>query len=237
MPQPRVVLLPGTGSDEIFIRGAFAGPLSGVGAEVVTPPPPAGSRLVSGYLRLLDAIAGSPEDLQADPLIVGGVSFGAHLAARWALRNPGRCAGLLLALPAWSGRPGKAPASLTARASADLVETHGLETALRLSTAGVAPWLATELTRSWRRHGDGLAASLRVAARSPAPELKALRRLDIPAGIAACVDDPLHPAEVAHAWAEALPRASVTETTLTALGEDRESLGRAAVLAWLRARR
>jgi pimeloyl-ACP methyl ester carboxylesterase len=232
MPKPRVVLLPGTGSDEIFVRGAFAGPLSGVGAETITPPTPAGSRLVSGYLRVLDAMASAP---QARPLLVGGVSFGAHLAARWALRNPQRCAGLLLALPAWSGRPGTAPASLAARASAGLVESHGLETALRLSTAGVAPWLAAELTRSWRRHGAGLAASLRVAARSPAPELEALRRLHIPVGIAACVDDPVHPAEVAHAWAAALPRASVTETTLAALGEDRESLGRATVLAWLRA--
>ncbi|MFD2418934.1 alpha/beta hydrolase [Amycolatopsis pigmentata] len=240
MPKPRVVLLPGTGSDEIFIRSVFSGPLSGMGAEVITPPPPAESLLVSGYLRALDTLASAPrEGAQEGPqdgaLIVGGVSFGAHLAARWALANPHRCAGLILALPAWSGQPGEAPASRAARASADLVEAHGLEAALRLSADGVAPWLAAELTRSWRRHGDGLAASLKVAADSPAPELEALRRLEIPAGIAACVDDPVHPAGVAHAWAEALPRAAVVETTLAALGEDRESLGRAAVLAWLRA--
>ncbi|OXM49110.1 alpha/beta hydrolase, partial [Amycolatopsis alba DSM 44262] len=48
-------------------------------------------------------------------------------------------------------------------------------------------------------------------------------------------DDPIHPAEVARAWAAALPRAEVGESTLTALGADRESLGRATVLAWLRA--
>ena len=172
-----------------------------------------------------------------DPLklIVGGISFGAHLAAEWAVRNPDRCAGLLLALPAWHGSPDGAPASLAAKASADLVETQGIEAALSLSTAGVVPWLAAELTRSWRRHGDDLAVSLRVAANRAAPTLSALRRLAVPTGIAACVDDPVHPAGVAHAWAAALPRASVSETTLAALGADRASLGRAAVAALKRA--
>lgn len=228
MPKPRALLLPGTGSDEIFVRSVFAGPLTEAGIETITPPPPAGDRLATGYLTLLDSLAGPP-------LIVGGISFGAHLAAEWAVARPERCAGLLLALPAWHGAPGDAPASRAASATADLVVEHGLETALRRLTDGVAPWLAVELARAWRRHGDGLNASLRVAACRPAPALDALRSLTIPAGIVACVDDPVHPAEVARAWAAALPRASIHETTLAALGEDRESLGRAAVLAWLRA--
>jgi pimeloyl-ACP methyl ester carboxylesterase len=173
---------------------------------------------------------------QDRPLLAGGISFGAHLATEWAVRHPGRCAGLLLALPAWHGDPGTAPAAQAAKASAALVEREGLEAALRLSVSGVQPWLADELTRAWRRHGDGLAPGLRVAAGYPAPTLKALGKLDIPVGIAACVDDPVHPAEVAHAWADALPRAAVRETSLTALGEDRESLGRAVVEAWLSVR-
>lgn len=229
MPGPTPVLLPGTGSDEIFVRAVFAGPLRASGLEAVTPRPPAGEELAVGFLTVLDELAG------AGPLLVGGISFGAHLAAEWAVRNPDRCAGLLLALPAWHGEPGDAPASLAARASADLVAREGLETALRLSVDGVAPWLADELTRAWRRHGSGLAAGLRVAAGHPAPTLDQLRELDIPAGIAACTDDPVHPAAVAREWAAALPRAGLAETTLTALGADRESLGRAAVDAWLSA--
>jgi pimeloyl-ACP methyl ester carboxylesterase len=229
MPAPVAVLLPGTGSDEVFVRSVFAGPLAAAGVEALTPAPPAGEKLAVGFLTLLDSLA----DGRDQPLLVGGISFGAHLAAEWAVRNPGRCAGLLLAMPAWHGHPGDAPASLAAKASADLVEQQGLEAALRLSVAGVAPWLAAELTRAWRRHGDGLATSLRVAADYPAPTLDALRELDIPAGIAACVDDPVHPAEVADRWAGALPRAGVRETTLDALGADRESLGQAAVAAWL----
>ncbi|GHF64909.1 pimeloyl-ACP methyl ester carboxylesterase [Amycolatopsis bartoniae] len=179
-----------------------------------------------GFLTLLDSLAAET------PLIVGGISFGAHLAAEWAVRNPDRCAGLLLALPAWHGEPAGAPASLAAKVSADLVEREGLEKALSLSVAGVAPWLAEELTRAWRRHGTGLAAGLRVAADRPAPTVDELRGLDIPVGIAACTDDPVHPMAVAREWAAALPRAVLRETTLTALGSDRESLGRAAVEAW-----
>jgi pimeloyl-ACP methyl ester carboxylesterase len=222
---PLAVLLPGTGSDEVLVRSAFAGPLAAAGIEISTPPPPPGARLVAGYLELLDSLAGRP-------LIVGGISFGAHLAAEWAVRHPDRCAGLLLALPAWHGLPGAAPAALAARASADLVITCGLESALRQSTEGVAPWLAAELARAWRRHGDDLPVSLRAAASHPAPTLAALRGLDVPTGIAACVDDPVHPVAVARAWAAALPRAAIRETTLEALGADRASLGRAAVLAW-----
>ncbi|WP_370876686.1 alpha/beta hydrolase [Amycolatopsis thermophila] len=230
MPKPPAVLLPGTGSDEVFVRSVFAGPLAAFGIRTQTPAAPRGAAVVTGLLAALDAAADGP-------VIAGGISLGAHLAAEWAVRNPGRCAGLLLALPAWCGPPDDAPASLAARASADLVTEHGLDGALRLATAGVAPWLAAELTRAWRRHGDGLAAGLRVAAAQPAPTLEALAGLEVPVGIAACTDDPVHPSGVAHSWADALPRAVVVETTLDALGADRESLGRATLLAWLRARR
>ncbi|GAA1960416.1 thioesterase [Amycolatopsis minnesotensis] len=231
IPAGTAVVLPGTGSDELFAGAVFAGPLAAFGVNAQLPPPPAGDRLVPGYLAALDAAAA------AGPILVGGISFGAHLAAEWAVANQDRCAGVLAALPAWHGAPGEAPASLAARASADLVRRTGLEATLTASTAGVPRWLADELTRAWRRHGDGLADSLLAAAGHPAPALTALAALDVPVGIAACVDDPVHPAAVAHEWAAALPRAAVVESTLAALGEDRESLGRAAVLALLTALR
>lgn len=226
----KAVLLPGTGSDEVFVRTVFAGPLAEIDLAAVTPRPPAGEKLAVGLLTLLD------ESAADGPIVAGGISFGAHLAAEWAVRNPDRCAGLVLALPAWHGAPDRAAASLAAKASADLLDREGIDRALALSVAGIEPWLADELDRAWRRHGEGLAASLRAAADRPAPTLDALRALDVPAGIAACTDDPLHPAGIAHAWADALPRAEVAETTLTELGADPTSLGRAAVRAWLSAR-
>lgn len=225
------VLLPGTGSDDVFVRSVFARPLAAVGVEMIAPPAPPGGQVVTGFLRELDRLA----DATRGPLLVGGISLGAHLATEWAVANPDRCCGVLAALPAWNGDGHAAPAAMAARASADLVTRHGLDTALALATRGVAGWLAAELNRAWRAHGAGLAESLRTAASYPAPTLPSLRDLTVPVGIAACTDDPVHPADVARDWARALPRVGLCETTLDAVGADRETLGRAAVLAWLHA--
>ncbi|MET0135846.1 MAG: alpha/beta hydrolase [Kibdelosporangium sp.] len=204
----------------------FESPLRALGIQLATPPPDPGPDLVGAYFAALDRAAGRP-------VLIGGISLGAHVAAEWALANPGRFAGLLLALPAWHGPPGDAPAAVSARFSAQAVRGQGLEATL--AAVDAEPWLAAELDRSWRRAGDGLAASLDIAATRPAPALSDLARIDVPTGIAACSDDPVHPAAVARLWARSIPGARVCTTTLSALGRDRESLGRAAVLAWLRA--
>lgn len=229
MPTPIAILLPGTGSDEVFVAAAFDRPLREQGIRLIAPPPEPGEHLVRAASQALDAAAREA----AEPVIVGGISLGAHVAAAWALRNQRHCAGLLAALPAWNGPADAAPAALAARSSARLVRDNGLEQALRLATDGVAPWLAAELTRAWRRHGSGLADSLDAAATHPAPELTALATLDVPTGIAACIDDDVHPADVAYDWADALPVAAVRETSLTAIGADTSCLGRAAVAAYL----
>jgi pimeloyl-ACP methyl ester carboxylesterase len=223
------VLLPGTGSDDVFVRSVFAVPLAAVSVRVVAPAPSPGSALADGYLTALSVAA------RDGPVLVGGVSFGAHVAAEWALRNRDRCAGLVLALPGWHGSPGDAPGALSARHTAAMVRADGVEGALAAATSGVEPWLAAELTRSWRGHGAGLADSLATAAERDAPTLAELVDLDVPVGIACCVDDPVHPEAVAREWAAALPRAAVRTTRLSVVGVDPEALGRAAVLAWLTA--
>ncbi|SFB45473.1 hypothetical protein SAMN05216266_11254 [Amycolatopsis marina] len=228
MPGMQAVLLPGTGSDEVFVRSVFAGPLHALGVRIHTPAPPRGTDLVQGYLAELDSFAAAAPGT----VLVGGISLGAHLAAEWAVRNPDRCAGVLAALPAWTGTAQHAPAAVAAGISADLVEREGLEAALAISTAGIEPWLAAELRRAWRRHGAGLVAGLRAAAAHAGPTSGELARLTVPVGIAACVDDPVHPAAVAREWAAALPTATVRETSLAALGADRESLGRTVAAAW-----
>ena len=222
------VILPGTASDEVFVASVFAGPLAAVGLDLLAVRPRPGKDLVSDHLAALDAASAD------GPVVVGGISLGAHLAAEWALAHPDRCTGVLLAMPAWHGPGGDAPAALAARASADAVDALGVDATL--AAADVAPWLAAELGRAWRRHGTGLAPSLRAAAEHPAPTRAELARLRIPAGVAACADDPVHPVAVARSWAAALPCSSLGTTTLTALGADRESLGRATVLAWVGAK-
>jgi pimeloyl-ACP methyl ester carboxylesterase len=211
------VVLPGTASDEVFVRGVFEEPLAQVGVRLTAPP----TASVEEHLAALDAA------WTGAPLLVGGISLGAHVAAAWAVRHPSRCAGLLLALPAWCGDAGDAPAALVARTSADVVERDGVAAAL----ADVDGWLGAELDRAWRRHGSRLVATLRSAAASEAPTEGDLASLRVPAGVAGCTDDPVHPLPVAEKWAAAIPSAVLRTTTLAALGVDRSSLGRAAVRA------
>ena len=85
-----MVLLPGTGSDDVYLRRALAGPLERAGARLVnvTPVP---QRLVAGYLEALDgALRASPERIA-----VGGVSIGAAVATRWALAHQDRTVAVL----------------------------------------------------------------------------------------------------------------------------------------------
>ncbi|GEL21472.1 thioesterase [Pseudonocardia sulfidoxydans NBRC 16205] len=211
-----------------------------MGAQLIAPDPDAVRGVVAGYRSSLDEALRTVRDMTSDTrprLLVGGVSLGAHVAAAWAAQ-PGRSphlAGLLLALPAWTGTPGDAPAALTARATARQVRTAGLDATLAALRASAPRWLADDLTRSWTAHGDGLAAALDEAARTPAPADDVLRRLTVPAGVASCVDDPVHPTAVAQDWTRLLPRARIVETRLRAVSADPATLGRAAVLGWLRA--
>ncbi len=225
-------MLPGSGSDEVFVHAAFAATMRSIGMELVAPAVRPGPGVVDGYRAALDAAL----DATPDGLLVGGVSLGAHIAAAWAAERPGaRLGGLLLALPAWTGAPDGAPAALAARATAALVRSEGVTAALAAARAGSPPWLASELERAWPRYGAGLAASLEAAAATPAPDPAALGSLTLPVGIAALADDPVHPLAEARRWHDLLPRAGLVTSTLAAFGSDPAVLGRATVLGWLRA--
>ena len=216
----------------MFVRSAFAGTLAALGVALVAPAVQAGPGVVEGYRAALDAAL----DATPDGLLVGGISLGAHVAAGWAAERPdARLGGLLLALPAWTGPAGGAPAALAARATAALVRAEGVAGALAAARGGSPAWLATELGRAWPRYGAGLAAALDAAAATPGPDEAALRSLALPVGIAALVDDPVHPLAEARRWRGLLPRAGLVTSTLAAFGSDPAVLGRAAVLGWLRA--
>jgi pimeloyl-ACP methyl ester carboxylesterase len=225
------VVLPGTGSDDRFVRSAFAGPLAALGVDLIAPAPRSGADVVACYREALDhAVRGSTS------LLVGGISLGAHVAARWAASAPqGRLSGLLLALPAWTGPPGAAPAALAARLTAAQVREGGVPAALACVAADAPAWLAAELARAWPRHGAGLAPALEAAAAEVGPTEAELAALDVPAGVAALVDDPVHPLAVARRWQGLLPRSALVTARLAAFGDDPETIGRAAVLGWLRA--
>lgn len=220
------VLLPGTGSDDDYVRRAFAGAMADVGAVLVAPPPRP-ERLIEGYLEALDDAA------RLGPVAVGGVSIGAAVAAAWAIAHPAQTVAVLAALPAWTGSPQNAPAALTARHSARLLRRDGLVSATEQMRASSPPWLADELTRSWRGQWPALPDSMEEAAGYAAPTCSELSALPAPMGVAAATDDPVHPVDVARDWVAAAPRSSLRTVTLEDLGADPAVLGEACVAALL----
>lgn len=214
------VLLPGTGSDDDYLRRALAGPLEQAGARVVAVAPEPG-RLVDGCLQALDRAGGR--------IAVGGVSLGAVLAARWALAHPDRAVAVLAVLPPWTGEPGEAPAASSARHTAELLRRDGLAATTAAMRASSPPWLADELARSWQRQWPLLPDAMEEAAGCVAPTRAELRRLTAPLAVVAAADDPVHPAAVAADWAACAPRGALRTVRLDQFGPDPALLGRACV--------
>jgi pimeloyl-ACP methyl ester carboxylesterase len=217
-------MLPGTGSDDDYIVRAFAGPLRDAGAQILAPPPQP-DHLLDGYLAALDTAAGRGQ------IAVGGVSIGAAVAAAWAYEHPGHAVAVLAALPAWTGAPGDAPAAIAARHSAQQLRHEGLAATTNQMRASSPSWLADELTRSWRGQWPHLPDAMAEAAAYVAPTRAQLQRLAVPMGIAAAVDDPIHPIEIGMEWAAAAPHAALRTVTLDQIGADPAALGAACLAA------
>jgi pimeloyl-ACP methyl ester carboxylesterase len=218
------VMLPGTGSDDDYIVRAFAKPLRDAGAQILAPRPQP-DHLLDGYLTALDSAAGR------GPIAVGGVSIGAAVAVAWALQHPGHAVAVLAALPAWTGAPGEAVAAIAARHSAQQLRHDGLAATTNQMRASSPPWLADELTRSWQNQWPHLPEALEEAAAYVAPTRAQLQQLAVPMGIAAALDDPIHPVEIGMEWAAAAPHAALRTVTLDQIGADPAALGSACLAA------
>ncbi|MFV0494396.1 alpha/beta hydrolase [Mycobacterium sp.] len=218
------VLLPGTGSDDDYVRRAFSGPLTAAGTTVEAPVPQPG-RLIDGYRAALDDAA------RLGPIGVGGVSIGAAVAAAWALAHPESTVAVLAALPAWSGGPGDAPAAQAARHTAAQLRRQGLAVTTAQMRASSPPWLAAELTRSWQAQWPGLPDAMEAVASFVAPSCAELAALTAPLGVVAALDDPIHPLRVGADWANAAPRGALRTVTLTEMGTHTEVLGAACLAA------
>lgn len=246
-PDPPVaVLLPGTASTGGFVQRAFGPALRAAGYALVTADPPRGPDLIARWWRQLDAAV-----RRHRPVLVGGVSLGAHLAAGWlagaragntaragnkdAGADPGAgIRGLLVALPGWLGRPGPGtPAVRAALASAERIAATGLADTLAAATGSTPGWLGVELTRAWSAYRPAeLVATLRAAAASTGPTPAQLAAIDVPAGVVAFADDAVHPTATARRWAELLPRGRYLELPAGTLATDPAALGVGVVTAW-----
>jgi hypothetical protein len=97
--------------------------------------------------------------------------------------------------------------------------------------ASSPPWLAEELTRSWRSQWPHLPDAMDEAAGYVAPTDAQLQRLAAPMGVAAAGDDPIHPLDVGRHWAAVAPHAALRTLTLGQIGADPAALGAACLAA------
>lgn len=218
------MLMPGTGSDDDFVRRAFAGPLQQAGAVLVAVRPRPADLLLGYAEAVEEAAAGGP-------IAIGGVSLGAAFGAAWAVANPTRTVAVLAALPPWTGAPGDAPAAASARHTAAALRRDGLEAVIAAMRAGSPGWLGDELERSWRSQWPGLPDAMEAAAGFAAPDTAALRRISAPMGVVGSPDDAVHPLQVARQWAQNAPRAALRTVTFEEFGPRPQALGAACLAA------
>lgn len=150
------------------------------------------------------------------PCLIAGHSMGAHTAVAFALRSPGRVAGLVLAGPVYDGElePGELEYW---DGLADGLARGGIDGFLgfidrNLSTDPAWRDSVLRFTRERmlaQRHLDALVEALREVPRSrPFEAIEDLDALDVPALVVASHDaaDPGHPYAVARDYATHLPR-------------------------------
>lgn len=184
-----------------------------------------------GYPELADDLAAVVEDQVGEgPVFLAGHSMGAHTALAFALRDPGRVAGLVAIGPTYVGTRAPFPSNSEgkgARVEESLLYWDGLAAALeRDGIDGFVAYIgrAQEIAAPWRgsvmrftrermeRHRDlgAVARALReVPCSRPFGSLEELESLAIPTLVVASGDaaDPGHPYAIAAEYARRIPRA------------------------------
>lgn len=191
------VLCHGAGSSAEFLARAFPADRLGV----------AGCRYVddrTGDMAAITAALAAAAEGVGGPVLLGGVSLGAHAAADLlsSPTAPSHAVGALLCMPAWLGEPD--PVAAMTGATATQVRTSGI--AHLLAQLDGSDWVTRELRRAWTQRDDGaLAAELLTASTQPTPGDDRLAGVRLPVGVVALADDPFHPAATAARWVRSLP--------------------------------
>jgi 3-oxoadipate enol-lactonase len=174
-----------------------------------------------GYPELVDDLEAVVESqVGGGRFLLGGHSMGAHTAIAYALRHPGRLAGLVAVGPSYPGPAIGEEALGYWDGLAGALEREGVE--------GFVAYLDRhqQVDSRWRdsvlrftrermlrhRRLDAIAEALRQVPRSqPFGSLEDLESIEPPSLVVASHDaaDPGHPYEIAAAYAERLPRAQL----------------------------
>lgn len=175
-----------------------------------------------GFGQMAADLAALLDHLGQKRVILGGISMGAGIAARFAVQWPQRVEALVLVRPAWLTQPAPDNLALLPRAA---------EMLRRLGPAGAAaefarlpelarlrqtsPAVADSFCEQFTKPGalQRVARLERLPADCPVDKWDLVEVLTIPALVIGTQRDPVHPMEFAQAWAEHLPRANFQEIT------------------------
>ena len=170
------------------------------------------------YEALADDLEAVLDACEVERAVLAGASMGAHTAARFALEQPGRVAGLALITPAYDpatfgGHDELAGWDALARGLRE-GGVEGFVSAYSLDglPESMRPTIETVLRQRLGAHRFPLAVAdaLEAVPRSrPFGELTELARVRVPCAVVASRDeaDPGHPLRVGEAWAAAIPGA------------------------------
>lgn len=162
------------------------------------------------------------ESKGAAPLIAGGISMGAAISTRLAVKYPHLVRALILVRPAWISDsapdnlgPNVEVGRLLGRAPAAIAKSTFLasETARRLERE--SPDNLASLSGFFDREPIVVTAELlrRISLDGPGIDVADLRHLRIPALVIGCAEDAIHPLELARTMAGLLPDARFVEVT------------------------
>ncbi len=173
-----------------------------------------------GYPELVDDLESVVESqVGGEPFVLGGHSMGAHTAIAYALRHPGRLAGLVAIGPSYGGSTPEGSLGYW-DGLAEALEREGVDgfVAYVDRHQQVDPRWRDSVLRFTRermlrhRHLDAIVGALRQVPRSqPFASLGDLESIEVPTLVVASHDaaDPGHPYAVAAAYAERIPQAQL----------------------------
>lgn len=210
---PPIVMLHGGMASHLAARPLVASLASRY--RVVTPDLRGSGRSFHGgtlsFDQLADDIATLLDHLGEARAVVGGVSGGSGVAVRFALRHPGRAAGLVVVSPVYAGaHHGYTEAQRQAFTRMDAVASRalyeGVQVLRPLYAALPAPVRDKALAMIEGLDAASVVATSRFIASGAQPftEPAELRSIATPALLVRS-DDPLHPAEISELYAEHLP--------------------------------
>jgi pimeloyl-ACP methyl ester carboxylesterase len=181
---------------------------------------PAGPAEKFGFGPMAEDLAALLDFLGVDRAIIGGISMGAGIAARFAANWPARVDALVLVRPAWLMQPLPENLAFFPRVAA-MLRQYGPEAGLaefnklpelaeiRRRSPAVADSLCEQFTRPFAQ--ERCARLERMPADCPLHNWNAVESLTMPALVVGNDRDAAHPMEFARVWSSHLPVSQLVE--------------------------